>query len=105
MPAPAWEDQTAFLQLDEFATPVELRLTGGEVRTVCAIFDDPFLDAQLGEYVLETQQPRLTCREADVAGAVRGDRAVIDGVTFDVLGAADPDGTGMATLLLARVPA
>ena len=101
MPRPAWEDLDTFLNADEFATPVTLRLQSGEVRQITAIFDDPYLNAELGEYELDTNRPRLTCKESDVLGATRGDLVEIDGKTYDVLTGAQPDGTGMAMLELA----
>jgi hypothetical protein len=103
--APGWEDTSVFFDTDEFATEAEIARQGGGTLTVKAIFDAPYLDAQLGEYVADTDQPRLLCRETDVPGVLRGDTATIGGTTFDVMSAPQPDGTGLATLALARRPA
>jgi hypothetical protein len=102
MPAPDWEDLTVFLQADEFAVTATVALQDGTTRLVVGIFDDPFLNAQLGEYELDTARPRLTCRATDVEGVTRGDTATIDGEVFDVMTGPQGDGTGMATLDLAR---
>lgn len=102
MPAPAWENLDVFLQQDEFASAVTITLQGGGSRVVTGIFDDPFLDAQLGEYVLETTRPRVTCAASDLAGVRRGDVATIGDDTFDVVSGPQSDGTGMAILELAR---
>lgn len=101
MPRPAWEDLDTFLNADEFATTVTLRLQSGEVRQFNAVFDDPYLNAELGEYELDTNRPRLTCKESDVLGVTRGDVVEIDGKTYDVLTGPQPDGTGMAMLEMA----
>lgn len=98
---PFTEDLDVFLQVDEFAHACELRLAGGVVRTVRGIFDEPFLDAALGEYSFDTTAPRLLGKAADFAGASRGDTVVIAGREFDVMEAPQIDGTGMATLRLA----
>lgn len=98
---PFVEDLTEFLQEDEFASAAELRLQAGTVRQVLGIFDEAFLDADLGEYRHETSAPRLAGRAADFAGAKRGDVLVIGGREFDVVSAPQIDGTGWATLRLA----
>lgn len=102
MPTPAWDDLDAFVSEDDFGVKATIRLQDGGVRVVAGIFDDPYLNAQLGEYELDVSRPRFTCKEADVIGVLRGDIVDIGGRTFDVLTTAQPDGTGMATLELAN---
>ena len=63
-----------------------------------AIFDEPYLNAELGEYELDTNQPRLTCKWKNVQDVARGD---VGGRPYDVVTNAQPDGTGMALLALA----
>jgi hypothetical protein len=104
MPAPPWEKLTDFLRADEFGAQIVVSLKGGGTLTFVAIFDDPFLDAQLGEYALETSEPRITTNAADLPGVARGDTAMIAGRAYDVLSSPQPDGTGMATLRLALQP-
>lgn len=101
MPKPAWEDLDEFLDVDEFAVEATVSLHGGATRRVRGIFDDPYLNAELGEYELDTNRPRLTCKESDVADVRRGDTVTIDGQTYDVMTSPQPDGTGMALLQLA----
>lgn len=101
MPIQPWDDLDAFLNTDEFAVSATVRLQDGGTRVVRGIFDDPYLNAQLGEYEIDTTRPRLTCKEADVIGVLRGDLVDIAGKTFDVLASAQPDGTGMAVLEMA----
>lgn len=98
---PAWENLDAFLNPAEFAEPATLQLQGGVVRQVVGIFDEPFLDATLGEYRHDTTQPRFLGKEAALTGATRGDTLVIGARQFDVLSSPEVDGTGMATLRLA----
>lgn len=101
MPKPAWEDLDAFLNVDEFAVTATVTLHDGTTKAVRGIFDDPYLNAQLGEYEADSSRPRLTCKEADVALVRRGDTVEIDGRVYDVLTSAQPDGTGMALLEMA----
>ena len=104
---PFVEDIGQFLRVDEFAHACELILAGGAVRQVFGIFDEPFLDADLGEYRMDTSQPRLLGKASDFAGASRGDTLIVlahagqPARSFDVLSAPQIDGTGMATLRLA----
>lgn len=99
---PAWDDLDQFLSTDDFAVAATLRPANGGARTVRGIFDAPYLNAQLGEYEVDSSKPRFTCKESDVAGAKRGDEITIPGAgTFDILTSPHGDGTGMATLELA----
>ena len=98
---PAWEDLDVFLNVDEFAVTATVRLQAGGTRAVRGIFDDPYLNAELGEYEFDTNRPRLTCKERDVLGVLRGDVVEIDGKVYDVLSSANSDGTGMAVLEMA----
>lgn len=98
---PAWENLDTFLDTDDFATRVTVRLQSGDVREVRGIFDDPYLNAELGEYELDTTQPRLTCKWVDVRDVLRGDVVEVEGRAYDVVTNAQPDGTGLALLALA----
>jgi hypothetical protein len=97
-----WEDLDAFLDLEEFAASVTLGLQDGGSRELIGIFDDPYLNAELGEYELDTTRPRLTCKAADVTDVRRRDTVTINGETMDVMTDPQPDGTGLAVLALAR---
>ncbi len=104
MPAPAWEDLDAFLQLDVtggFAVPAVFTLSDGSTREVAVIFDDPAMDAEVGEYIKEDQSPYVTGKETELRGILRADSVVISGRTYGVLSSPRPDGTGMAIVRLA----
>lgn len=100
----AWENLDIFLDTDDFAIRATLRLQDGGERVVVGIFDDPYLNAEAGEYELDTSQPRLTGRWADVQDVTRGDTVEVGGRVYDVVTDAQPDGTGMAMLALAAQP-
>ncbi|CAG2144438.1 hypothetical protein LMG31506_03005 [Cupriavidus yeoncheonensis] len=101
MPHPAWDNPADFISLDDFAVQAEIQFQAGGTRTVAAIFDDPYMDAKLGEYDMDTSAPRITCVEADLAGVKRGDAVVIAGKTYGVTRYPQPDGNGHAVLELA----
>lgn len=107
MPAPAWEDLDAFLQLDDFAVPAVITRQAGGTVALSVIFNDPNVNADLGDaYTRDDIRPMTQCREDQVAGVKRGDTIAISfpaGVrVFDILTAPQPDGTGMAFLELAK---
>lgn len=104
MGAPSWENLDDFLATDTdggFATPAVLLFATGQSRTVSVIFDDPYFNAQLGEYDAESSQPRILGKLSDLAHVKRGDEVRVNGQDYDVLTSALPDGTGMATVMLA----
>lgn len=105
MRGPSWENLDDFLQTDDdggFANTAVIHFQTGGSRTVKAIFDDPYLDADIGEYVADTSQPRLNGKEVDFAGVTRGDTVTVTGETFDILTSPQADGTGWAIITMAR---
>jgi len=104
MPAPEWEDLDAFLDEDEFAVPVTVTRQDGAVLTFSGIYEDQYLDAQLGEYRMDSERPRVWCRQVDVPGVTRGDTCTVGATTYDVMTEPQGDGTGMAMLDLAVRP-
>lgn len=104
MPAPEWEDLDAFLDEGEFATTVTVTREDGLALAFSGIYEDQYLDAQLGEYRMDSERPRVWCKQADVPGVSRGDTCVVGGATYDVMTAPQGDGTGMAMLDLAVRP-
>ena len=101
MPAPAWEDLEDFLSVDDFATVARFTTVSGE-RAVTGIFDEPYFNAETGEYDLATGEPRFTCKESDVIGVRRNDACIVNGVPYSVDHDPYPDGTGMAVVKLSR---
>lgn len=128
MPKASWENLDDFLQPQDgggFAVAATLRIEAtkppaapgwkpsptpegwkvGDPLTytkenVYGIFDDPYLDAQLGEYVTDTSAPRFTCKASDAAGIGRGDWITVNGTTYNVMARPQNDGTGMVILRL-----
>lgn len=76
----------------------------GGSRTLRGIFDDGFIDAETGETVLDTTQPRVTCAEADSVGIPREAMTTIRGKAYSVSRPPQPDGTGFAVIQLAHEP-
>lgn len=111
MPAPSWERADDFLRGDEFALQVQIWRGGALLRTIKAIFDEPSVDARLGDnmgerrglrsFDFETTTPTILGTDASLAGVVRGDEVRLDGRIFDVMASPAPDGTGWARLRIA----
>lgn len=102
MPAPAWENLDEFLSLDDFAlSAVITDENGANPRTVAGIFDDPHMNAHLGEYDMDNAKPRLLCKETDLVGVERYFRVTVAGTAYEVLTGPQSTGDGMALLCLA----
>ena len=96
-----WENLDTFLDTDDFSIQAALRLQSGQTRQVRAIFDELYLNAELGEYELDTNQSRLTCKWKDVQDVARGDVVEVGGRPYEVVINAQLDGTRMALQALA----
>jgi hypothetical protein len=105
MPAPAWENLDVFMAPDTaggFAVPAVVSLRGGGTRKIFGIFDDPYLQATAGEFVRDTAETTLLCKEGDLAGVDYKGTCEVFGVTYDIVTNPQSDGTGMSTLKLAK---
>lgn len=78
-------------------------MTGDDETTVTAraIFDNSFVDSTIGETVLDTTSPRLTCVASEVASVPREAMCTVRGKTYSVT-QIQPDGTGFAIVHLAH---
>lgn len=101
MPAPAWDDLDVFVDLADFAVVATLTLAGSS-RAVKCIFDDPYLNAQLGEYEWDGGKPRITAKEVDLVGVTRTTPVFVNGKQYYALTNPQQDGTGMAVLTLSE---
>lgn len=98
MPLPLNDDLTSILLVDEFATAVTY--DGG---TIYGIFDNETVPVDAGGYVqVHQEQPRLTCRTADIPTIAEDDQMVINSITYDIK-AWVHDGTGVTTVQLEKV--
>jgi hypothetical protein len=84
---------------------VIFKTTTGD-RLVLGYFDNAFISADMGEAVLDTTQPRFTCKAVDVAflkvpREFRGMDVLVAGRKFSLL-QVQPEGTGIATVTLAH---
>jgi hypothetical protein len=80
----------------EWETPAGIRRLD-----VQGIFDSAFFDLSVGETVLDTTAPRLTCRADEIRTLPREAVATIDGSVYSVV-QIQTDGTGFATVILAH---
>ena len=95
----AWDEDldVFFSELD--VVDAVFTLEGGVETTIIGYFDEAYFDTQAGETVLDTTQPRFTCKKEDTDGIERGDLAVINGENYSVL-SVQPESTGTAIIVL-----
>ncbi len=102
---PSWENLDDFFDLDSdggFAIPAIVVSEKGWTRSIRAIFDAPYYNAQIGEYEADSSEPRLSAKASDLSGVLRGDTVSVAGQTYDVLASPEFDGTGTAILRLVK---
>lgn len=107
MTSPSWENLDVFFQTETtggFAITATLQFAdGSEDKPITGIFDEPYLNAQLGEYEVDDAQPRFTCKSIDVKDSRHGDSLLLpDGRRFYVMTYPQQDGTGMSVLKLEK---
>jgi hypothetical protein len=74
-------------------------VTKADASTFVAIFDNDFLAVDVDESEVESSEPTLLARTADVSGLAHGDSLTISAVSYTVRGI-QPDGTGMTQIML-----
>ena len=74
-------------------------VTKADASTFVAIFDNDFLAVDLDESEVESTEPTLLARTADVSGLAHGDLLTISSTNYTVRGI-QPDGTGMTQIML-----
>ena len=97
MPISLNDDILFLLDLDDFA--VAASYEGG---TINSIFDNETVPVEAGGFSqIHQEQPRFTCRTADVPSVAEGQAIVISGLTYEIK-AWVHDGTGVTTLQLEK---
>ena len=81
--------------LNDYGTTV----TKADTSTFTGIFDNDFLAVDLDESEVESTEPTLLARAADVSSLAHGDTLTISAVSYTVRGI-QPDGTGMTQIML-----
>lgn len=107
MTSPSWENLDVFFQVESaggFAIVATVKFEDrSNDKQVIGIFDEPYLNAQLGEYEIDDAQPRFTCKSTDVENVSRGDTLLLpDGRQFYVMTYPQQDGTGISVLKLEK---
>jgi hypothetical protein len=98
MALPLADDLANIFDVDEFATAVTY--SGGTIK---GIFDNETVPIDAGGFVsVHQEQPRLTCRTADVPSIAESQAMVIGGVNYTVQAWIE-DGTGVTVVQLEKV--
>lgn len=86
----------------ELDSTVAVFTVSGSKRKVRGYFDNGFFDANVGQVVLNTTQPRFTCKASDVEDVERSSAVTVLGKSYTVL-EVQPEGTGTSTVILTHV--
>lgn len=97
MALPLLTDLAAIFDVDDFA--VRVTYSGG---TINGIFDNETIPVDSNGYVtVHQEQPRLTCKTADIGSIGEGEVMVISGVSYAIR-AWVHDGTGTTVIQLEK---
>lgn len=117
MPVETAADRLAFFDTDEFGVEVSYTpAAGGGATTIIGHFDSAAEQIEVeNEIAIQTRRPQLQCRVEDLSGGGNdGDTIVVTsgqllaaGLDMSAAGTytvrvAEPDGTGMVTLILEK---
>jgi hypothetical protein len=77
----------------------------GNIEVLC-YFDNTFIDSNMGEAVMDTTSPRITCVSEDIRFLkkpleFRGMKVTIRDVVYSII-QVQPEGTGLSTIALAH---
>lgn len=90
------------LNMDAFAQEVTWTPSGGQGKTINAVFDNSFVAVEgVGDAGVSSSMPSVLCKASDVTGAGRGDTVVRNSVTYYVT-EAQPGDDGFTTLILSK---
>jgi hypothetical protein len=103
MALPLAADLLAILNVQEFATSVTYRRKNAlSDATITGIFDNETVPVEAGGFVpVHQEQPRFTCRTADIPNISEDDQIIMSSTTY-VIRAWIHDGTGVTVLQLER---
>lgn len=87
--------------LADFGVSATYTHAGGAGATISVLFDNAYIQANLGGVEVESLGPAATCKSSDVSNAVHGDTLTISGTTYNIIGI-HPDGSGITVLILSR---
>jgi hypothetical protein len=101
MPLPLNDDLATIFNTDEFAVTATYRRDGARGdSSVNGVFDNETVPVETGGFVpVHEEQPRFTCRTADLPSLIEGDELVLSGVVYTIRSWIH-DGTGMTVLSL-----
>lgn len=91
------EDRT--LLLADFGITATVTPSGGSASDITVIFDNEYIDVDIGEAGVQSTQPKFLCKTIDVSSLTEGDTAVINSTTYYIQ-TIQQDGTGMSEVFL-----
>ena len=98
------EDFSAFFAGLDVTTAI-FHTPKGNIAVTC-YFDNTFIDSNIGQVVLDTTAPRITCisehiRFLKIPSEFRGMKVVVNGIEYSLI-QVQPEGTGLSTITLAH---
>lgn len=99
-------DEDLYLFVDKFGTEIVFTLKNGDIldknaknEPLKGIFDASYASPELGNMIVISDNPVLTCVPADVVSVAKGDSVTVLSEVYKVI-SNRPDGTGMKIIEL-----
>src|SRR3989304_10294925 len=90
------------LSTDAFAQEVVYTPSGGQWKTIKAVFENAFIAMEgIGDVGVSSSVPSVLCKASDVADAARGDTVIVDETTYYIT-EGRPDGDGFMLMFLSK---
>lgn len=87
------------LLLADFGITATVTPSGGSASDITVIFDNEYIDVDIGEAGVQSTQPKFICKTTDVSSLTEGDTAVINSTTYYIQ-IIQQDGTGFSEVFL-----
>lgn len=93
------DDRLLLLSIDDFGVTATVTPSGGSASNISVIFDNEYVETDIGYAGVQSTQPKFIARSTDVSSLTEGDTAVINSTNYYIQ-TIQQDGTGMSEVYL-----
>lgn len=93
------DDRLLLLSTDDFGVTATVTPSGGASSNIKVIFDNEYIEADIGYAGVQSTQPKFIAQSTDVSSLTEGDSVVINSTNYFIQ-TIQQDGTGMSEVFL-----
>ena len=95
------EDLSILFNTNHFGVVASITPIAGTARNINVIYDNEYTATRIIDDIqVENREPQIMCKTSDVTDITNGAAVTVAGKSYKVLGAPQPDGTGISTIIL-----